>query len=416
MQFADKILNSVIHSSGVVGIELFFGEDGAILLNYSELSKKKDSISIVSSQSNVEFDLKVLKEIIPSKLPVVLVINGKGIVHKKITHASGDNEKAIFQQAFSNIKEDDFCVQQTYIDNTHSFLSLARRDMVTELLNQFKTGGLSVIGLYLGVFPLNFVLPLIEKEMFEGNIVRIRNSEIELKDAYINSIKVLNETQSSDTFQIADQRIETEGVISYSAALSYFTNTHSLLKMEMNEINILAQDFKDKRLFQTSGKLMLGFFISVLMVNYFFFNYYFTKKNMLTEQISSQIETINRVDTLKAELQKKRSFLNKSGFLAASRTSFYADRIASGVPDGILLDELNIEPLQKKQESDTSSIMSFDQGVILISGVSKSSVYVGDWMKVIKSNDWVKSAELLSYDQDKELNQGKFNIQVNLKH
>ena len=137
---------------------------------------------------------------------------------------------------------------------------------------------------------------------------------------------------------------------------------------------------------------------------------------MLTEQISSQMEAINRVDTLKAELQKKRSFLNKSGFLAASRTSFYADRIASGVPDGILLDELNIEPLQKKQESDTSSIMSFDQGVILISGVSKSSVYVGDWMKVIKSNDWVKSAELLSYDQDKELNQGKFNIQVNLKH
>lgn len=416
MAFKDNILNRLTQGNAVTGLEVVFAEDGNTYVNVIELVRRKDNIEIIKTVKNLSFDFETLKNNVSTKLPVVLVLSGKGIVNKKIGHGVDETDTTIFSKAFPNIKQSDFSVQYSYIDDVHSFLSLARQDMVHDMLNKFKQNGFSVIKLYLGIFPINFSIPLLNNiPNQDGFVICTNNYELVIKNGFIESIQSSTNKPKSNNIAIGLENINSENLVSYSAALSYFMGDISQVRLVESMVNKNGEEFKEKNLFQTMGKLMLACLISILLVNYFLFNYYYTKKNDLSARISSQINEINKVDTLKAELQKKRTFLNRSGFLSDSKTSFYADRIAASVPDGILLDEMNIEPLLKKAESDTTNIMAFKQDVILLSGTAKSSAYVGDWMKKLKKNDWVKNAELVSYDQDKELNEGRFNIELKFK-
>jgi Tfp pilus assembly protein PilN len=178
---------------------------------------------------------------------------------------------------------------------------------------------------------------------------------------------------------------------------------------------MFSDEFSQKKIFLLSGKAALIFFLITLSVNYVVFNNYYNKRNELSAKVSDRLSTIKLYDTLKVQLEKKKEFIGKTSLLAEARTSFYADKLAAEVPSEILLDDLNINPVMKKPESDTTGSLNFTHNVIVISGTSKNSVDVGEWMKLIKMNGWVKDAELLSYNQDKERNEGKFNIKVNIK-
>lgn len=390
------------------------GEDGYNTMSLTVLNKKKNIIENELTQHDLE-EYKLIKKQLPANVPVILVLIGKGVIHKKVTHNSGDDEKVLFQKAFPNTKREDFYIQKTFIDQSHSFLSFVRCEAVDSILNEFKKNSIDVIGLYFGPFPINHIIPLLNEVETDHSTINVGSTSLVIKNGLIEAIQPISGGIIAKQIKIGEEIIDSDSIISYAAAIGYFINNNQLFTLDAQRVKDYEKEHEQKKMFFVLGRTSLIFFIVSLLINYVFFNHYYNEKNNLSAEISSQLDEINQYDTLKEALEKKKAFLSNSGFLTESKTSFYADRLAATVPDDILLDDLDINPLLKKSEADTSATKNFALGTIALSGTTKNSIDVGDWMKLIKRNEWVKNAELLSYSQDKELNEGRFKIMITLR-
>jgi Tfp pilus assembly protein PilN len=412
MSLKDSIMNKITRSNIASGIQINLGEDGLNKMSLCVLHKKKNIIENEFVINDIQ-DYKLIKKHLAADTPVILTVIGKGIIHKKVSHNAGDDEKVLFQKAFPNTKREEFYIQKTAIDPGHSFLSFVRRDIANAILNECNVNGIDVTGFYLGPFTVNNITPLLTDS--EASIVNVGAVSLTIKNGHIETIQPSSGEIVLKQLKVGEEVISPENIIPYSNAIGYFINNNQLFVSDIQSVKNSEKEFEQKKLFFALGKASLMFFILALLSNYVFFNHYYSEKNILSAKISSQLDEINQYDTLKQSLAKKKAFLSNSGFLTESKTSFYADRLAATVPDDILLDDMDINPLIKKSEADTSTTKNFALGTIVVSGTTKNSIDVGDWMKLIKENQWVKSAELLSYNQDKELNQGRFRIMITLK-
>ena len=123
---------------------------------------------------------------------------------------------------------------------------------------------------------------------------------------------------------------------------------------------------------------------------------------------------LQTIKTLESEVESKRKFMEETGILDPSRTSYLADRIAETVPSAIQLTGMFINPLQKKMSKDEDGV-NFDENIININGLSKRSTYLNDWIVTLEKYDWIGEILVVNYTQDNEINAGEFNLEVRLK-
>jgi hypothetical protein len=110
---------------------------------------------------------------------------------------------------------------------------------------------------------------------------------------------------------------------------------------------------------------------------------------------------------LEKQVAVKHMFLKQAGLLSGSNHSFYADQIAAGLPNEILLSQMNLAPRLKLSEDDS---IGFKPGRIEIAGSCSQSIVLNKWLQEIKTKSWVKSATLESYQQEKNMKQGEFKV------
>jgi Tfp pilus assembly protein PilN len=139
------------------------------------------------------------------------------------------------------------------------------------------------------------------------------------------------------------------------------------------------------------------------------------KGNALSSELLMNQSAINRYDTLKKEYSRKKDFLEANGLLESSQTSFYADRLASELPSSIQWNDLLIHPIRKKDQSDESNSLFFENKLIRISGKCARNTELNEWMKKTKKKDWISNVTLLDYKQENATDAGKFIIEIRLK-
>ena len=198
-------------------------------------------------------------------------------------------------------------------------------------------------------------------------------------------------------------------------ALSYFLGADAgIARSEV--IDNIKEEFKQKQKFEFIGWSLLIAAFSVLLVNYFVFNHYWTKTRGLSSTLASNQSALDRYDTLKLEFAEKKEFLQQNGLLENSRTSFYADKLAASLPPSIQWIDVNIHPVKKKQVNDETEGFFFENKSIKISGKCQRSTDLNDWMKEVKLKSWISSVTLLNYTQDNATDDGLFLIEIKLIH
>lgn len=404
---------NIIKGKTAVGIEIVLLPENTYEINVVSLKKTK-SILAVEKQKEGIASFEELAQLIDTKLPIILVLNGKGIIHRKISFSGNDTPITLLNKVLPNANPNEFNIQQTVIGSSEVFVSLIRSSIVNEVIEHLKKNKLTnIAGCLLGPFVINNLLPLVGANIISNEQLRISTFQLQIRKYQITDLTIAESQNNNEPILIGDNPVHPKLLVAFAAAISFFIgNEAGIVKSEV--IDNIKEEFKQKLKFEFIGwSLLIATFV-ILSVNYFIFNHYWTKSNELGSALASNQSALFRYDKLKLEFEQKKLFLEQNGLLESSRTSFYADKLAETLPSSIQWTDVNIHPVKKKQAE--SEGFFFENKIIKISGKCQKSTDLNDWMKELKLKSWISNVTLVNYTQDNETEDGLFLIEIKLNN
>lgn len=404
-------LEGLLKSRSVTGLECVLSSEGIQEINYVVLKKEKNRLFTESSKSSLA-TIEELKATLSSTHPVLLVLNGKGIIHKKFPYSEGENENSLLNKIFPGANSNDFYMQKVISDDGSNIISVIRKSSADTVLNELRKQGYDVINCSLGPFCFQSMLPLLDNNSTSREVA-VSGYKLSLAT---NGIANFEPTSSSNTDLklIGGEEVKKEFVVSFASAVQYFISFGREVSTTIPDVKEGKEEFRQKKIFKMAGLSALIFFVAALLINFILFLHFSKKHNEYDEKVALNQDMLQQYETLKLEVGQKQAFLEKTGLLEASRTSYYADKIAVDIPESIQLAQMNIFPLEKKSNTDEQD-MSFIPKDILISGLCKRSTELNEWMGILKKKEWIKDVSIVNYAQDKSENTGRFSIEIMMK-
>lgn len=350
------------------------------------IRKKADKIDVVAKDSYAT--LEELKKNIDANLPVLLNIDGKGILNKQINF---DNEDDITWH-----KNIDFTtIYHTSIKSAdRSFISFCRKNIVDEYKAKLHSQGLNIIDIYIGGFLASLLYSSIQKNTINSNDLSL---EFDNK-VLVGFAKPLPEAEGKQSYQIGNEKISNTILPLYGVLLHFFLKQKEVSKTESN--TNIAEEIIYKKAFNTFGvSMLIGFFIA-LLASYFLIRYYSAENAELSLKNVYSNQSYQKILDLEKQKENKMQILKESGFLTSKFLSFYGYQIIKTIPKEIVLKDLNIAPLF--EEIKVAKKVDFDAMTIIIEGQTFNESSVSTWMEKIKTMDWLKKFEIMSIKKDKK--------------
>lgn len=395
-----KLLNSnLLRGSKTLGVDLYINPDGSYDISCVILSKQKNKISI----ENKFYGLKQISDIADKSvigLPVCLSISGKGVLFKRVEKSS---KQSLIHKILPNAKESDFYLQELDSNDGFQFIAAIRNEILDLLIESFNKIDVFITNLYLGPFALKNIVDIIGLDNFRTNHYTLTS-----ESSIITSIVKNNEVGQA-SYHIGNDNLDSKELQVYTSALGFFIDFSD----ESLKVNKSKLEFVYKQLFTITGWFALAFFFMLLMLNYLFFSQYDNKLNSINFKYNQNIEMIKKLDTLKSEFKIKEQYFVSSGFLDASKQSYFADRIANTIPKEIQLTALNINPLDGKFKNDKP--LNFLIGRVKLTGNVTQSIILNNWVKKLKNLDWVNQLTILDYMQESTESLAVFELEIEIK-
>lgn len=385
----------------VYAIDVEINGEGSYLCNVVELTKQKGSIHFSALETSDEPFGKI-----PPKAPVCLILNGKGIIHRKITVAAALQDPDIIKQIIPNTNPEDFYIQKQEIAGQTQIVSLARKSLIDKVVADFSETFDFIVDVSISPFALENILPVIPNE----NSLYYKNIHIQLRENTIEDFTVQTENQTQ-TLEIGNQSVNSVLLPALGIGFSFLIN-HASNHAPIETVQEKNKEYFYKQKTQLIGKISLISVFIILIVNFLVFDHFYKKTQEEQPQVAKQEELITTVKQLNETLVAKSKFLQQSGLLTPNKISFYADRIASTVPNGITLSDWQFNPLADPNKKET---FTFKNGIIVISGISHQSAGFNDWVKELKTVEGVKTVSILGYDHDIKEKNAVFTIELTVQ-
>lgn len=400
-------------SSLATGLEIVILPDGSYDMNLVILKKNKQKLVTEKQQQSID-NFEDVAKLIDPKYPVILILNGKGIIHKKVNTVENDTPGMLLNKVLPNANPKEFFIQKTPINEVEVFVSVIRANVINDIIDQLlKNKITSFSECLLGPFVIADLLPVIGLNAVNNEELIIGNFQLKIRKQQIINLTSI-EINITQNLVIGEENVPQKLVVAFAAALSYFTgNTQGISNSE--KINLLREEFSQKQKFEfRAWVLMIATFL-ILMVNYFIFNHYWSKSNEMNAQLVSVESALTHYETLKVEFKQKKDFLEQNGLLENSRTSYYMDRLAQNLPLAIQWTDVAINPIKKKNANNESDVLSFENKTITVSGNCQNSNELNNWMKEIKKQNWISAVTMVNYKQENVKENGVFLIEIKIK-
>lgn len=399
------MLNAIQHigfirGSYVVGVQVSFRSNSQnCIYHLIAVKKSRGKVSIVKQIIDI-ISIDELVKHIPKNTPVVICIDGKNLIHKFIQEDVGDKG---LDFVLPNANKDDFYVQTSTL-NDGAFISITRREVVSDILERFSKVNVIPALIYLGPF-VNSFTPF----LFSDGV----KFKTEFWDIIASSEQVVyNQTGKSESIFIFmnGESIRDYCLPVYALSISY------LADIEIPEIEVsrsLKEEFQFKRAVWLGGWSILALVFAILLVNFLFFSHYNDKYQSLNNIVQQNQSLLNRNDELKVQYTQKRRFIERSGLLESSKFSFYSDRITRIIPDSVQLTVIRIAPINDKIRSDKPIV--FDDKTIIVSGKCSNSRFFNEWKDQLKEETWIETILINQFGQDEHGKPIFFELQLMIK-
>ena len=401
----DDIKNIFNLAKKVYAIDVEINTDNAYHCHVVELTRQKGNINFTV----LETDNETLGKI-PPKAPVCLILNGKGIIHRKITVEASLPDAGIIKQIIPNVNPEDFYIQKQTISGRKEMqvqlVSLARKSLIDKVISDFSERYDFIVDVSITPFVLDDILPVISNE----RLLHCKNIRIQLQEHRIEDFSVQAENEEQ-WLEIGNQSVNTALLPALGTGFSFLINptgNHA----PIGTVQEKNKEYTYRQKTQTIGKISLCSIFIILIINFLVFDHFYKKTQHEQPRVAKQEELINKVKRLNETLSDKSKFLQQTGLLDPHKISFYADRIAAAVPGDIRLTDLQFNPLTDPVKKET---FTFKKGIIIISGTGSKSAGFNEWIKELKGNPVIESVSILGYDHDIRENTALFTIELTVR-
>ena len=389
----DKIKNIFDKVKQVYAIDVEIGSDDASRCKVVKLLKQDGAIEF--SQPDITGDtFEAICAAIPQKSPVCLLLNGKGILYRKLTVNDTLSETELIKTIIPNAKPEDFYLQQYSVSQENNksakLFALARKSLIDKVISDFSEKFDFIVNVSISPFVLDDILPVIsEKEIWYKNFL------LEIKQQ-----KVENFCPSSAA---EVQQINIGNKIVHSALLPALALGFSFLLNYKNvdspiaSINERRGDYIYRQKITLTGKISLIVLFVLLLANFLVFDHYYKKVQSEQQSVVNQENTIDKLKQLKDEFAAKNRFLQQSGLLEQNKVSFYLDKLAATIPSDITLTDIQVNPLANPNKKENFDLIN---NLIRISGTSVKSSSFNDWIKGLKSDGAFSDVAIIAYEFD----------------
>ncbi|QLG46770.1 hypothetical protein [Costertonia aggregata] len=334
--------------------------------------------------------------------PTTIIFNTNDVLSKILKTKSKNNPKALVEKAFPNFNFENFYYELVSFGE-HTVISIIKKDKVNELLKELIAKKISVVNISLGVCSLVNI-----KNHIERDIVRTSNTELLFDSATINSITRFEHNEPVH-YEINGLEIENDFLLGFSGILS-FISKGGIGFSNLTELNeYYKSEFQNKRFFDVVSKLSLGLVLTILLLNFFFFNHYFQKVGelrTLTEINGINKKNLSELTERVVEKQKRLDAILSSG---NSKSSYYLDGIGKSVPTSVLIHQIQYQPLLKPLRN--SKPVEVEENIIIIEGNSFNTNEFSIWIEQLETKSWIRKVETLDFDYQNKDN-SLFSIKI----
>ncbi|WKL46353.1 hypothetical protein Q1W71_15475 [Flavobacterium pectinovorum] len=390
--FLSKIIK--LNNLHVIGIIKKDNDESYHVLTVKKKGSKIDIVNAVSFDS-----FEKIAQNIDLKIPVLLAIDGKGILNKEINF---NNESDVTW--YKNIDFESI-YYTSLMGSSSNFISFCRKNIVQEITEKFLEKGFQVADIYVGSFLSGLLHNAIKKDSITSNdiILQFENGKIAGFTKQTDPVK-------TEQYTIGKDAISSNFMPLYGIIVHFFIQPKEVSKTKNDTLN--TEEIVYKKAFNVLGITMLVGFLISLLTSYFLIQYYGAKNAELNLQSVYSNQSYQLILDLEKQKENKQQLLQESGFLSAKFLSFYSYEIIKGIPQDISLTNLNVIPVNK--EIKATKKISFDAKTIIIKGETFNESSFNNWMEKIKKMDWLKNFEIISFKKDKK-NKSQFEIKITIK-
>jgi len=402
-----NIKDKILKHEKIAGVAAKINTDSSVQYSYVLLAIEKGKIKLVAQAKNW-LTIEELKAELLNDYPIVIQIDGKGFLHKKLEESIANDSKVV-SKIIPNAKDDDFYLQQ-FSNKNGQHVSIVRKNQLDELLHTFYKTIKIPLAISFGGFSIEIIIPFLESTLNQQNLGSYTIHSI---DNEINTISVSTENELQKT-KIEDDYISNNAVVAYAVGLQFLLKNGAYCT-QIASINQENSDWQEKSLFKKAGMGMLVFFLVILLVNFALFTLWSDKNKTLQQARFGSGNYYSLIESVQNQLSKKESFLTKVAWNTPSKISFYADRLAATVPTSIKLTQMQIMPSEEVIENEIKKTI-FQQNTILINGSCSNPTELNTWIKSMDEFNWIEQVKLNDYLFDSREHVANFKLYIKVKN
>ncbi len=403
--FWDKwIPKKYLVKSEICAVEMAFSDHGTTFF-YTHLKNKNNKLDLISTSFSEE-KLQLPEIIVKNKIPLVLVVNGKGVVLKKINLSENAEQSfdEIIRANLPTINTNDFFVQLYKQENNSAYVSLCRKELLQSTIDGLSSKKTDIAAVFIGAPAITGLQPL----WGDFNTLPTTFHTIELSNNLIDSITPAS--NESVKIKLSEIELNAKHTLGFAGGLAYLmrnkiaqNNNEELLQVETTHIE------KNKlRLFMI-GAVAIAFIAAI--TNVFFYTTYFDKNNKLETELSVYQGKYEQINQLLTDYQQKKGLIENAGILNKNKLSEYADKIGATIPTEVVLTELYFNPKNKDEESE-DSLETFYTKKLILKGNCNKSFIINEWVNVLKMQKFIKDVSLEKFSYNNEGILPNFEIKV----
>lgn len=402
------IRNNIITLQQAIGLDIHFMDDGSMVISGVHLKILRGQVTKVKAIERIT-RFKDLTDKLPKNIPVTVVLNGKGVLMRTNKGKLTDN---LVSNLFPGANPHDFLYTLHDIDSEDNIVYIARRAFIEGVIKEIRDIGIRIMALTLGTNPVNAVLTFLYKEFIELHVPTLR---MEVKERKI--VSVVQENYKPAIYkeiEIGEMYYNTNQVLALGAALNLLSmpadKVHSDIKAP--EINYLQKDYVYYKILQFTGWAVLVTMLTLLLINFFVFNHYYSKNIKLVQ--SNAMTNVQLKHSLDANIRVDSSynFFMRSGWNQVTMYGYFIDRVAALVPPSVSLTSIQAAPLH---ESVNVSDYIFTREKILISGESIDPTELETFSRAVKNINGIQAVAIKNYVYKAEIAAAIFIIEITIQ-
>lgn len=408
----EQIKNRILQIRRAYGLEVSFlpGDELAIQLVTVRLEKSK---VIKESERHSIATVADLAKLIPSGAAVAVTVNGKGVVHKKISAEDGTNK--IFEKALPNANPVDFYVEIGYYELNRSVF-IVRRTQLDSIVEQLLRGKYKVLALSLGVADLRYLMPFLNLDSGSGEIKTNHfmvqsDPQRRITDIAASAFPA-GEVRPRIEYSIGNQYVFSTGLMAFASAMGLLTGSaYSGEGISNDRVAGERMEYRYSRYFRAASWSLLGGVVTLLLISFLLYNHYAgrNEEDAATQlQLESQQQ---KAKQLEDGLVSKEKFISRFGWDHSSRLSLYADRIAALAPEEAVLTSMKINPVNTAAFSD-NGLISFQQDTIEVTGTCDDPAELNRFVNNLRNIRDFRDISVKSYMYKKEIQSGIFFMEI----